>query len=66
MMKLAAILEPPELQRQELGIRHDGTALGIESGPETLLREPIENSLSKEAEKEFTQIMAAAQTTLIQ
>jgi trimethylamine--corrinoid protein Co-methyltransferase len=33
---------------------------------ETLLRDPRENSLSQEAEKEFTRIMAAARTALIQ
>ena len=32
---------------------------------ETLLREPTENSLSREAEKEFSRIMAAARTALI-
>ena len=33
---------------------------------ETLLREPMENSMSREAEKEFSRIMAAARTALIQ
>jgi trimethylamine--corrinoid protein Co-methyltransferase len=33
---------------------------------ETLLRDPVENSLSQEAEKEFSRIMAAARTALIQ
>ena len=33
---------------------------------ETLLRDPIENTLSREAEKEFNRIMAAARTALIQ
>jgi trimethylamine--corrinoid protein Co-methyltransferase len=33
---------------------------------ETLLREPMENSMSREAEKEFNRIMAAARTALIQ
>jgi len=32
---------------------------------EKLLREPLENSLSREAEKEFTRIMAAARAALI-
>ena len=32
---------------------------------ETRLREPIENTLSPEAEKEFSRIMAAARTALI-
>ena len=32
---------------------------------ETLLSEPMENRLSREAEKEFSRIMAAARTALI-